>query len=154
MFVGIDVSRDRLDVHLRPAAEATVAAALAAAGLPLAVVNPAQVRAFAKAVGRLAETGRLDAELIARFAEQVRPTPRPVASEQVRTLAELVARRRQLVPAANRDIRRAQADSLLLTCRRARSRKAGCHAWTSGYAGWASSSPTPASTGRRSASAG
>ena len=58
--------------------EITVAAALAAAGLPLAVVNPAQIRAFARAIGRLAKTDRLDAELIARFAEQVRPEPRPV----------------------------------------------------------------------------
>jgi transposase len=132
MFVGIDVSKDQLDVHLRPAAEAftvardgqgleqlvarlvaagpelvvleatggfeiTVAAALAAAGLPLAVVNPAQIRAFARAIGRLAKTDRLDAELIARFAEQVRPEPRPVLDAQARTLAELVARRRQIV---------------------------------------------------------
>jgi transposase len=132
MFAGIDVSKDRLDVQLRPGAEAftvardgqgleqlvarlvaagpelvvleatggfeiTVAAALAAAGLPLAVVNPAQIRAFARAIGRLAKTDRLDAELIARFAEQVRPEPRPVLDAQARTLAELVARRRQIV---------------------------------------------------------
>jgi transposase len=132
MFVGIDVSKDRLEVHLRPSAESfavardgqgleqlvarlvtagpalvvleatggfeiTVAAAIAAGGLPLAVVNPAQIRAFARAIGRLAKTDRLDAELIARFAEQVRPEPRPVLDAQARTLAELVARRRQLV---------------------------------------------------------
>ena len=77
--------------------EITVAAAVAAAGLPLAVVNPAQIRAFARAIGRLAKTDRLDAELIARFAEQVRPEPRPVLDEQARILAELVARRRQIV---------------------------------------------------------
>ena len=77
--------------------EITVAAALAAGGLPLAVVNPAQIRAFARAIGRLAKTDRLDAELIARFAEQVRPEPRPVRDAQARLLAELVARRRQLV---------------------------------------------------------
>jgi transposase len=132
MFAGIDVSRDRLDVHLRPSAESfvvardgpgleqlvarlvaagpelvvleatggleiTVAAAVAAAGLPLAVVNPAQIRAFARAIGRLAKTDRLDAELIARFAEQVRPEPRPVLDQQTQILAELVARRRQIV---------------------------------------------------------
>jgi transposase len=132
MFVGIDVSKDRLEVHLRPSAERfqvardgggleqlaarlsaagpalvvleatggfeiTVAAALAAAGLPLAVVNPAQIRAFAHAIGRLAKTDRLDAELIARFAEQVHPEPRPVLGAQAQVLAELVARRRQLV---------------------------------------------------------
>jgi transposase len=132
MFIGIDVSKDRLDAHVRPSGEffavardgeelerladrlralapelvvleatggfeIAVAAAVAGAGLPLAVVNPAQVRAFARAVGRLAKTDRLDAEIIARFAEQVRPEPRPVASEQARALAELVVRRRQIV---------------------------------------------------------
>jgi transposase len=132
MFAGIDVSKDRLDVHLRPAAESfavardgpgleqlvarlvaagpelvvleasggfeiTVAAAVAAAGLPLAVVNPAQIRAFARAIGRLAKTDRLDAELIARCAEQVRPEPRPVLDQQTQLLAELVTRRRQIV---------------------------------------------------------
>jgi transposase len=55
------------------------------------------VRAFARAVGRLAKTDRLDAEVIARFAEQVRPEPRPVPDEQAAALAELVSRRRQVV---------------------------------------------------------
>ena len=77
--------------------EITVAAAIAAGGLPLAVVNPAQIRAFARAIGRLAKTDRLDAELIARFAEQVRPEPRPVPGAQAQILAELVASRRQIV---------------------------------------------------------
>lgn len=77
--------------------EITVAAGIAAAGLPLAVVNPAQVRAFARATGRLAKTDRLDAAVIAHFAEAVRPEPRPLASEAAQGLAELVARRRQLV---------------------------------------------------------
>ena len=77
--------------------EAVVAAALAAADLPLAVVNPAQVRAFGRATERLAKTDRLDAALIAHFAEAIRPEPRPVASEQAQSLAELVTRRRQVV---------------------------------------------------------
>ena len=77
--------------------EVTVAAALAAAGLPLAVVNPRQIRDFARAMGRLAKTDALDAEAIALFAERIRPEPRPVADADARTLAELVARRRQLV---------------------------------------------------------
>jgi transposase len=77
--------------------EITVAAALAAARLPVAVVNPRQIRAYAKAVGRLAKTDHLDAEVIARFAEQVCPEPRPIADPQTLALAELVARRRQLV---------------------------------------------------------
>ncbi len=132
IFVGIDVAKDRLDVHLRPSGEAfavardgkgleelsarlgglevalvvleatggfevTVAAALCAAGLPLAVVNPRQIRDFARATGRLAKTDALDAAAIAQFAEAVHPEPRPVPDEQARALAELVARRRQIV---------------------------------------------------------
>jgi transposase len=132
MFVGIDVSKDRLDVHVLPSDEAfavarhgeglerlverlrglpatlvvleatggyetVVAAALAAAGLPLVVVNPRQIRDFARAVGRLAKTDRLDAQIIARFAEAVRPEPRPVPDAAAQALGELVARRRQIV---------------------------------------------------------
>lgn len=131
-FVGIDVSKDRLDVHVRPAGDAfglprnavgleqlverlaaqspalivleatggfevTVAAALAAAGLPLAVVNPRQIREFARSTGRLAKTDRLDAEAIALFAERIRPEPRPIADAEAQALGELVARRRQIV---------------------------------------------------------
>ena len=132
VFVGIDVSKDRLDVHLRPSGEAfslphnadgledlarrlvglapelivleatggfevAVAAALAGAGLRLAVVNPRQIRAFARAIGRLAKTDRLDAEVIALFAERVRPEARAIPNAQVRALADLVARRRQII---------------------------------------------------------
>jgi transposase len=70
---------------------------LAAAGIPLAVVNPRQIRDFARATGQLAKTDALDAKAIARFAEMVRPEPRPVPDEQARALGELVARRRQLI---------------------------------------------------------
>jgi transposase len=132
VFVGIDVAKDRLDVHLRPSGEAlavgrdaagltvlverlaelapalvvleatggfevTVAATLGAAQLPLAVVNPRQIRDFARATGRLAKTDRLDAEASARFAEAIRPEPRPLPDAAARALGELVARRRQLV---------------------------------------------------------
>jgi transposase len=132
VFVGIDVSKHSLDVHVLPEGsafsvprtpaglddlvgrlagrqpevivleatggyEAMVAAGLTAAHLPLAVVNPAQVRSFARALGRLAKTDRLDAEVLALFGERERPEPRPVADEQSALLAELVARRRQLV---------------------------------------------------------
>ena len=132
VFVGIDVSKDRLDVHVRPQAErfavghddkaladlvdrlrglephlivleatgglqVKAAGALAAAGLPVAVVNPRQVRDFAKATGRLAKTDRLDAEVIARFAEAVRPQPRPLPDEAQQGLSALVERRRELV---------------------------------------------------------
>jgi len=131
-FVGIDVAKDRLDVHVRPTEEAfavardgeglaalverlaglqpslvvleatggfetTVAAAIAAAGLPLAVVNPRQIRDFARALGHLAKTDALDAQVIARFGELVRPQARPVASAEAQALGELVARRRQLI---------------------------------------------------------
>jgi transposase len=77
--------------------ETTVAAALASAGLPLAVVNPRQIRSFAKALGKLAKTDAIDAEVIALFADKIRPQVRPVASSDARALGELVARRRQVV---------------------------------------------------------
>ena len=131
-FVGIDVSKDRLDVHVRPSGqtsavardgkgleqltkelrdltpalivleatggfEITVAAALASAGLPLAVVNPRQIRDFARATGRLAKIDSLDAQIIALFAERIRPEPRPIADADSQALAELMARRRQVV---------------------------------------------------------
>jgi transposase len=132
VFVGIDVSKDRLDVHVRPSGEAfavardgkgleelterlravaptliaveatggfetIAAAALAGASLPLVVVNPAQVRHFAQAVGKRAKTDPIDAEVIARFAEAVKPEPRPFPDEAARLLGELVGRRRQIV---------------------------------------------------------
>ena len=132
IYVGIDVSKNRLDVHLRPsgqafavardgkrlnelverlrsvmptliAVEATggfetiVAAAIASAHLPLAVINPAQIRHFAQAVGKRAKTDPIDAAVIARFAEAVKPEPRELPSEEGRLLAELVTRRVQLV---------------------------------------------------------
>jgi transposase len=132
MFVGIDVAKSRLDVHLRPSGEAfavprdgeglaalvgrlqegpvelvvveatggfemVVAAALAGAGLPLAIVNPRQIRDFARATGRLAKTDALDAAVIARFAEAIRPEPRPLPDAEAQLLGEFVARRRQLV---------------------------------------------------------
>ena len=71
--------------------------ALGAAGLPVAVVNPSQVRHFAKATGQLAKTDRLDAQVLARFAQMVRPEPRPLPDAQQQTLADLLARRRQVV---------------------------------------------------------
>ena len=77
--------------------EAPVAAALATAGLPVAIVNPRQVRAFAQALGRLAKTDRVDAEVLALFAARVRPTPRPLPDEATQELEALLARRRQLL---------------------------------------------------------
>jgi transposase len=74
-----------------------VVAALAAAGLPVVVVNPRQTRDFAKATGQLAKTDALDARALAHFAEAVRPTPRPIPDAQTEALRALVTRRRQLV---------------------------------------------------------
>jgi transposase len=132
VIVGIDVSKERLDVHVRPSAEAffvtrdgegiaalavrlaalaptaiaveatggfetVVAAGLAGAGLPVVIVNPAQVRAFAQALGQRAKTDPIDAAVIARFAEATRPAIRPLPDEETQLLADLVARRRQIV---------------------------------------------------------
>ncbi len=74
-----------------------VVAALAAAGLPVVVVNPRQARDFAKAIGQLAKTDVLDARTLAHFADAVRPTPRPLPDAQTEELRALLARRRQLV---------------------------------------------------------
>jgi len=131
-FVGIDVSKESVDVHVRPGGaafrcatdtagleelvrrlellaprlvameasggyEGVVAAALADAGLPVAVVNPLQVRRFAGAIGKLAKTDAIDAAVIAHFAEAVRPEPKALPDELTARLRELLARRRQLV---------------------------------------------------------
>jgi transposase len=131
-FVGIDVSKNRLDVHVLPEGEAfsvsrdgkglaeliellgakplervaveatggfetVVAAALAGAGLPVVVVNPAQVRHFAQALGQRAKTDPIDALMIARFVEATQPELRPLADEATQLLADLVARRRQII---------------------------------------------------------
>ena len=130
--IGIDVSKDRLDVHVLPGGEAfhvprdgagiaelcgrlvllapgavaleatggfetVVAAGLAAAGLPVVVVNPAQVRAFAQALGQRAKTDPIDAGVIARFTQATRPAIRPLPDAETQLLADLVARRRQIV---------------------------------------------------------
>jgi transposase len=132
IIAGIDISKDRLDVALRPsgevfvversatglealigrlkdaapqlvALEATggfetvVTAALAAAGLPVVVVNPAQVRAFAKAIGQRAKTDPIDARVIAHFAQATKPQMRPLPDAATQLLADLVQRRRQII---------------------------------------------------------
>jgi transposase len=77
--------------------EVPLVSALAAEGLPVVVVNPRQVRDFAKATGRLAKTDAIDAEVLARFADAVRPEVRPIKDPQMQALAALITRRRQLV---------------------------------------------------------
>lgn len=77
--------------------EAPVVAALASAGLPVAVVNPRQVRDFAKALGRLAKTDRIDAQVLALFGARVRPPARPLPDAATQELQALLLRRRQLL---------------------------------------------------------
>jgi transposase len=77
--------------------ELLAVAALAAAALPVIVVNPRQIRAFAKATGQLAKTDRIDADILARFADVVRPAVRPIADEEAQELEALLTRRRQLL---------------------------------------------------------
>jgi transposase len=77
--------------------EVALAGALAVAGLPVAVVNPRQVRDFARSTGRLAKTDRLDAQVLAHFAERIRPNPRPLPDAATRALEAVVTRRRQLL---------------------------------------------------------
>ena len=133
VFVGVDVSKDHLDVHVLPedkswrlandevgctalseqlkalsgtvlvVMEATnvfwrlAATRLASAGLSAAVVNPRQVRDFARAMGQLAKTDAIDAKVLALFAQRVEPPVRALPSEQCQVAAELLARRAQLM---------------------------------------------------------
>lgn len=77
--------------------ELRVAGALAAAEVAVAVVNPRQVRHYARSVGRLAKTDRIDAAILARFAAAVRPEPRPLPDAETREIEALITRRRQLI---------------------------------------------------------
>lgn len=77
--------------------ELPLTGALAAAGLPVVVINPRQARDFAKATGRLAKTDALDAAVLAQFAEAVRPEPRPLPDAATQALSALLLRRRQLI---------------------------------------------------------
>lgn len=86
--------------------EMPLAAACAAAGLPLAIVNPRQVRAFAHALGRTAKTDAIDAVLLALFGARVQPTPRAVPDVATQRLAALVGRRRQLLDMLGAEQRR------------------------------------------------
>ena len=84
-------------------------AALAAAQLPVVVVNPRQVRDFAKATGQLAKTDRIDARMLALFGERIRPPIRPLPNEATQELEALLTRRRQLL-----DMRQAEQNRLAL----------------------------------------
>jgi len=88
--------------------ERPVAAELLEAGFATVVVNPRQVRDFARGLGELAKTDPIDAHVLARFAQIVQPKPRPAASAQQAELAELVVRRRQLVTTLTQESNRAE----------------------------------------------
>jgi transposase len=77
--------------------ELLAVAALAAVSLPIVVVNPRQVRDFATATGQLAKTDRIDADILARFADVVRPAVRPIADAAAHELETLLTRRRPLL---------------------------------------------------------
>src|SRR5271155_2154942 len=113
-LVGQLVPTDFVILEATGGLEVPVASALAAAGIAVAIVNPRQVRDFARATGRLAKTDRLDAEILARFGEAVRPAARPLANEQAQALEALVTRRRQLVEMLTAEKnRRARAPKVL-----------------------------------------
>lgn len=95
--------------------EVVLAGALATAALPVAVVNPRQVRDFARSTGTLAKTDRLDAQSLAHFAEALRPPPRPLPDAQAQELSALLQRRRQLV-----EMLTAEKNRLPLAARRVR----------------------------------
>lgn len=87
----------RIVVEATGGLEKPVVAALHAAGLPVVVINPRQVRAFAKAIGQLAKTDRLDAAVLAHFASAIKPPLRPLKSKEEQELEALTGRRGQLV---------------------------------------------------------
>ena len=86
--------------------ERALVAACATAGLPVAVVNPRQVRAFAQALGHTAKTDTIDAAVLATFGARVQPAPRPLADAATQALAALVVRRRQLIEMIGMERRR------------------------------------------------
>ena len=88
--------------------EIPLAVALDVAGIPVALVNPRQVRDFARSLGKLAKTDRLDAQVLAHFGAATRPVPRPLPDEQARELAALVARRRQVLQMHAAELQRRQ----------------------------------------------
>ena len=87
---------ERIVVEATGSFEMPVVAALASVGLPVVVVNPRQVRDFARATGQLAKTDRLDAQVLARFAQAIQPELRPLPDATTRAVSALLSRRRQL----------------------------------------------------------
>ena len=104
-----DSGVDRIVIEATGGYETAVASALAVAGLPVVVVNPKQVRDFAKAMGHFAKTDRLDAKVLALFGERIKPPLRALPDEAQRALADVLGRRSQLV------VMRAQEKARLAT---------------------------------------
>ena len=92
-----EAAPSRIVIEATGGYERIIVAELSAAGLPVVVVNPRQVRDFAKATGRLAKTDAIDAKVLALFAVAIAPPLRPLDDEQTQIFAELLTRRRQLV---------------------------------------------------------
>ncbi len=92
-----DLKPELVVVEATGGLEVTITNALAADQLPVVVVNPRQVRDFAKATGRLAKTDSIDADVLAHFAEAVKPAPRPLPDEKAQKLKAQLNRRRQIV---------------------------------------------------------
>lgn len=93
----LELAPTRIVVEATGGFEVHLVAALSVASLPVVVVNPRQIRYFARSIGKLAKTDAIDAQIIAHFAEAIHPEVRPVPDDQSRSLAETLARRRQIV---------------------------------------------------------
>jgi transposase len=156
LYVGVDVSKDKLDVSIRPISErfsvrndpaghaelvkrlvgrsvvrvvleatggyeAAAARALGRAALPVSVVNPRQVHDFKKSTGQLAKTDGVDADVLAHFAEAIRPEVRSLPDDAVTEISALVARRRQLVETRAAEKTRLEKEPIPSVARRIRS---------------------------------
>jgi transposase len=154
--VGVDVSKGKLDVSVRPLTErfivsndeagheelvarlsgrsicrivleatggyeAQAALALSRASLPVCIVNPRQVRDFKKSTGQLAKTDSIDADVLAHFAEAIRPEVKALPDETVSELSALVARRRQLVEMRTSEVNRLEKKPAAVIAKRIRS---------------------------------
>src|SRR6266571_6380763 len=118
--------------------EHAAAAALGAARLGVVIANPRQVRAFARAIGQLAKTDAIDAQVLALFAERVQPTPRPLPDEAAQILDALLTRRRQLVEMLVAEKNRLSA-----------ARRPVRHGIRHTSAGWSANSGTSTTSSRR-----
>lgn len=92
-----DIQPTRVVLEATGGHENLIAGILSAEGLPVVVVNARQVRDFAKATGKLAKTDRVDARILARFGEAIKPEPRPLKDDEAQAVTAIITRRRQIV---------------------------------------------------------